>query len=179
MKITLSNYELELAKEIANSRFSSKRAKISSTRFDGSDYSPKDDSIGVISELAVAKYFGCDINHDIYLNKGDNHESDLKLRIPVEVKGTPTKKINCRLVFNSLNQIRSEFIVLVRVVQSDIDILGWISKDRFLKIKNFSPINPLYGNKYWVQKNDLDSIDSLGSSMKKFMFNKLLVNGGI
>lgn len=117
------------------------------------------DLLGVMGEYAVAKFLKIPIDTQVNLN-GDGGEVDLWLGDwSIQVKAT--KYNNGRLVFNTLDEIRSLIAVLTicDLNTRSINIVGYISNKDVLKKMYEKDLG--FGVRYCVNQEDLKDISWL------------------
>jgi hypothetical protein len=116
---------------------------------------------GVMGELAVASILGVTIDPEIYPN-GDGGV-DLKYKnATVQVKNNMARGKDLYFYVTEKEQFKSSVGVLTRPVSmTQIQILGWISKESFLL--HCQPINFGYRTNYGVNQNQLDEPEFLKS----------------
>lgn len=162
------------AVKLCKLRFEQKRILgVSKIRQDGTEYNFKDERTGLIAEIVVSKFLGCSIDTSFY-KYGDSHKSDLNLPISIEIKGTATSKEDCKLIMKDLKELKSRFLILVRV-RERAEILGWTFDNIFTDIMNYSKIDPSSKKLYWVPRSELYDM----SYLKKYINGIHLMRLGI
>jgi len=114
---------------------------------------------GVMAELAVASILGVNIDPAIYPN-GDGG-NDLKYKnATVQVKNNMNRGRELYFYVPEKEQFKSSVGVLTRPVSMvEIEILGWVSKERFLL--SSEPINFGYRDNYGVSQSQLEQPEFL------------------
>jgi hypothetical protein len=116
---------------------------------------------GVMGELAVAGFLGVKIDHTIYQN-GDGGNDFRYKNATIQVKTNMGRGNDLYLYVPEKEQFKSSVGVLTRPVSmTQIEILGWISKESFLL--QSEPINFGYRTNYGVNQNQLDKPEFLKS----------------
>lgn len=159
--IDLTGHELEKCDILAKMR-NTKKENVKSRRIDQnrSDYDIH--FMGLLGEMAVAKYLGIgvDVNHNI--NGGDKGNDFIYQGKKVDVKYTDEID-NPLLVFNNLYRFKSTFAILTRPVEKHcrhrVLIEGWTDKHHFRELafkKDFG-----YGNRCCLERQNLFNIEIL------------------
>lgn len=117
------------------------------------------DLVGVMGEYAVAKVLRIPVDTEVNLS-GDGGETDLHLGDwSIQVKST--KYISGRLVFNTLDEMRSLIYVLTvcNIVSKSVDIIGYISNKDMMK--NLYTKDLGFGVRYCIDQKHLKDISWL------------------
>ena len=117
--------------------------------------------LGLLGELAYAKFVGGEINEEIYFNRGDDGRGDVG---SAEVKASTWKGDDIELKVTQReynNKERPEKYVLVRVSErtpSMVEMVGEVSAERFEAEKRVKQYRPGYPVNYIMGADDLDEV---------------------
>ena len=117
--------------------------------------------LGLLGELAYAKFVGGEINEEIYFNRGDDGRGDVG---SAEVKASTWKGDDIDLKVTQReynNKERPEKYVLVRVSErtpSMVEMVGEVSAERFEAEKRVKQYRPGYPVNYIMGADDLDEV---------------------
>ena len=117
--------------------------------------------LGLLGELAYAKFVGGEINEEIYFNRGDDGRGDVG---SAEVKASTWKGDDIELKVTQReynNKERPEKYVLVRVSErtpSMVEMVGEESAERFEAEKRVKQYRPGYPVNYIMGADDLDEV---------------------
>ena len=160
MIIVLTEKEYKFVEMLARGRHFLKDIVIPNRkleRWNNTQY--ESDLLGVMGEYAVAKVLKIPIDTQINLN-GDGGEVDLWLGgWSIQVKAT--KYNNGRLVFNTLEEIKSliDVLTICDLKSKSVNIVGYISHKDMLKKMYKKDLG--FGDRYCVNQKDLKDISWL------------------
>lgn len=160
MKISLTDREYKFVEMLARGRHFLKDIVIPNRnleRWNNTQY--ESDLLGVMGEYAVAKYLKIPFDTEVNLN-GDGGEVDLWLGDwSIQVKAT--KYNNGRLVFNTLNEIKSliQVLTICDVNTKTINIVGYISHNDMMRKIYEKDLG--FGIRYCVNQENLKDISWL------------------
>ena len=124
--------------------------------------------VGLLAEIAVAKYFDANIDENIY-EVGDGGNPDIDLgSVTLEVRGTQYYPPDLIVSFINKSRATAYVLCLVNPVVNEectIDIYGCVSRKRFNKeyiIKNYG-----YGDRYVMEPQNLAPITAIKEYMEK------------
>ena len=172
MKIVLTDKEYKFIELLARGRHYVKDIVIPDRnleRWNNTQY--ESDLLGVMGEYAVAKYLKIPFDTEINLN-GDGGEVDLWLGDwSIQVKST--KYDNGRLVFNTMNEIKSllDVLTVCNINDKTVNIIGYISHNSLLK--KIYKLDLGYGIRYCINQEDLNDISWLSFYYLEWQNKKL------
>ena len=151
IKIILYAEDIAKAYAIANSRWKGKEDFGSTRNYRKSKTSERVHQIGALGEVAVAKYYGWDV--DILPRiKGDNGSDFLFCGKHIDVQTTSYNPPH--LKYDTNHQFRADVAILVRRVTEDsYEIAGWITAEIFEQHNTTRDYG--YGLRKFVTPSDL------------------------
>jgi len=151
VKVKLTDKEIERVREIAGIRDKNKK------RFSSTRHWTKDESthfIGLLGEMAFAKYTGLDLDDNNYRYKGDGG-IDFSSKVTCQIKTTNYNNPALLCFYDHLNDFSADYAVLAyRESNNVIWLCGWVSRETFETesyIRNFG-----YGDRLVMRDIDLE-----------------------
>lgn len=159
--VDLTGHDLELCEKLANQRHE-KNKEVTDRRITQSMSSWEIDFLGLLGEVAVAKYFELEVDKNHYPDGGDGG-SDFSIngkRVDVKYTNRIYEPI---LMFPNINKFRSDIAILTHQVEyhcrHKVGIAGWIDKKHFDRIKKTTDFG--YGDTIYVTDSKLFNIEKL------------------
>jgi len=153
--------DVHLITYYADARGASKRAfSIDSSKIDKNQTQFEVDYHGMMGEFAVTKWLGIDFDRDINLT-GDGQVADVVVNgKTIQIKTTTFTGLDRCLIFNDLEDVRADIIVLCGIKSAtSVELIGYTDlagfENNFI-IKNFG-----YGQRVCLSEDLLYSINTL------------------
>jgi len=151
VKVELTDDEVNRVREIASIRDSNKKGFSSTRHWTGKESTH---FVGLLGEMAFAKYTGLDLDDTNYRYKGDGG-IDFAKDVTCQVKTTNYKNPSILCFYDHLNDFTADYAVLTyRESNNVIWLCGWISRHDFemaAHIRNFG-----YGDRLVMRDHDLE-----------------------
>lgn len=151
IKVILYASDIAQAYDLAHLRWEGKENFNSTRNYKKSKTSERVHQIGALGEVAVAKYYGWDIDALQRIN-GDKG-SDFVLRGKrIDVQTTSYNPPH--LKYDAKHPFRADIAILVRMVTEDsYEIAGWITSEKFEQMNTTRDYG--YGLRKFVKPNDM------------------------